>query len=36
MIDGKEYVEFTAKRNNVEIEGFVDLDEIDDDECIHF
>lgn len=36
MIDDKEYVEFVVKKNNVEIRGFVDLDEIDDYECIQF
>lgn len=36
MIDGKKYVEFIAKRKNVQIEGFVDTNEIDDDECIQF
>ena len=29
-------IEFTIKRKNATISGFVDLDEIDDDECIQF
>ena len=29
-------IEFTIKRKNETISGFVDLDEIDDDECIQF
>lgn len=36
MIDKTKYVEFTAKRNNVQIKGFVDIDEIDDNECLQF
>lgn len=29
-------IEFTIKRKNATISGFVDADEIDDDECIQF
>lgn len=32
----KKYVEFIAKKNDISIEGFVDLDEIDDDECVQY
>lgn len=36
MIDEKKYVSFIAKRKNVQIEGFVDIDEINDNECLQF
>lgn len=36
MIDEKEYVKFKLTFNNETIEGFVDLDEIDDDAPLQF
>lgn len=32
----EQYVEFIAMRNNVKIEGFINLNEIDDDESIQY
>lgn len=32
----QQYIEFIIKRNNAEIAGFVNAEEIDDDECIQF
>lgn len=32
----KKYVEFIAEKNDISIKGFIDLDEIDDDECVQY
>ena len=32
----KKYITFTAKRNNVQIEGYIDIDEIDDENCTQY
>lgn len=34
--ESREYIEFTAKRNNIQIKGFVCVDEIDGDECVQY